>query len=214
MKSLTSIMIFCLLLADPSMAAADLKTELLPAQERWAEINYELPEKQREQAFEALAISMDNLIAQYPERAEPLIWKGIVMSTWAGARGGMGALGLVKDAKALFEQALEIDPAALSGSAYTSLGSLYYQVPGWPLAFGNDKKARELLEQAIKINPDGIDSNYFMADFWLDEGKYDKAKVYFEKAMQAPVRVDRPKADAGRRQEIQVKLAEVNKKLH
>ncbi len=39
----------------------------------------------------------------------------------------------MKEARASLEAALKIAPEALDGSAYTSLGSLYYQVPGWPL---------------------------------------------------------------------------------
>ena len=74
--------------------------------------------------------------------------------------GGLGALGLVKQAKASLEQALAIDPQALAGSAYTSLGSLYYQVTGWPLGFGDDDKAEAMLKQSLAINPDGIDPNY------------------------------------------------------
>jgi hypothetical protein len=56
---------------------------------------------------------------------------------------------------------MAIDPRALQGSAYTSLGSLYYQVPGWPIGFGDDKRAEAMLLKALEINPDGIDPNYF-----------------------------------------------------
>ena len=48
----------------------------------------------------------------------------------------MGALGLVKRARADFEAAIKLDAGALDGAAYTSLGALYYQVPGWPVGFG------------------------------------------------------------------------------
>ena len=195
-------------------ATTDFDQQLLSIQQRWAHINYEIPEPQREKAFEQLAVAAERLIQAPPDRAEPLIWKGIVVSTWAGARGGLGALGLVKEARGLFERSLRIDPQALAGSAYTSLGSLYYQVPGWPIAFGDDKKAREMLEQAVKIDPAGIDSNYFYGDYWLEEGDYRKAKVYFDKAMQAAPRADRPLADEGRRREILAKLEIVAKKLH
>ncbi len=46
------------------------------------------------------------------------------------------------------DQSISIDGSVLQGSAYTSLGTLYYQVPGWPIGFGDDEKAEELLEQA------------------------------------------------------------------
>ena len=61
--------------------------------------------------------------------------------------------------------------AALDGSAYTSLGTLYYKVPGFPIGFGDHKKARQLLEAALKVNPDGIDSNYFYGEYLFDEDR-------------------------------------------
>ena len=113
---------------------------------------------------------------------------------------------LVKQARQDFQAALALDERSLDGSALTSLGSLYYQVPGWPIGFGDDDKARELLTRALEINPEGIDSNYFYADFLLDQGDKDGARRYFEKALQAPARPQRPLADRGRRDEIQAKL--------
>ena len=35
------------------------------------------------------------------------------------------------------------------GSAYTSLGTLYFKVPGWPVGFGDEEKAEELLRKAL-----------------------------------------------------------------
>ena len=94
-------------------------------------------------------------------------------------------------------------PKALDGSAYTSLGSLYYQVPGWPIGFGDDKKARELIATALTLNPDGIDPNYFLGDFLYRQRDYDGARKALERALKAPPRPDRPLGDEGRRREIQ-----------
>ena len=104
---------------------------------------------------------------------------------------------------------MEINDMAMDGSAYTSLGALYYQVPGWPIAFGNDKKARQLLEKAVSINPDGLDSNYFYADFMIREKEYAKAKAALEKALAAPTRPGREVADQGRRAEIEALMAKI-----
>ncbi|MDA1382172.1 hypothetical protein PCI56_27515 [Plesiomonas shigelloides subsp. oncorhynchi] len=54
---------------------------------------------------------------------------------------------MVKEAKASLEKALKQNPNALDGSAYTSLGSLYYKVPGWPVGFGDDEQAERLLKK-------------------------------------------------------------------
>jgi len=186
--------------------AGNLEAELAGIQARWAEIQYQLPEDKQEKAFEQLAGEAEAFVDAYPERAEPLIWQGIVLSTYAGAKGGLGALGLVKDARKSLEHALEIDPDALEGSAYTSLGSLYYQVPGWPLGFGDDDKARQFLLQALELNPDGIDPNYFYGDFLIEQDQPERAREYLNKALNAPERPGRPVADAGRREEIRSKL--------
>ena len=191
-------------------ASADtFDARLLHLQEAWAKAQYDIPAKQRADEFEKLHTEAQALIQEHPQRAEPLVWDGIILSTWAGAKGGLGALSLVKDARAALEKSIKLDPDALAGSAYTSLGSLYYQVPGWPIAFGDDHKARTLLLKALSINPNGIDPNYFYADFLLDQGDKDGARKYLEKAMNAPARPDRPLADKGRHQDIRQKLDEL-----
>jgi tetratricopeptide (TPR) repeat protein len=181
-------------------------------QREWEEIKYRKPAAEQEKAFEALSKTATAVRAKYPDRAEADIWYGIIVSSYAGAKGGVGALSLVKDAKAALEHALAIDPKALSGSAYTSLGSLYYQVPGWPIGFGDDKKAREMLEAALKLNPDGIDPNYFYGDFLFRKGDYANAKKVLEQALKAPARPDRPLADEGRRKEVAELLAKIKDK--
>ena len=145
----------------------------------------------------------------FPGRSEPLVWEGIVVSSWAGEKGGLGALGLVKQAKAIYEQAIQIDGKALDGSAYNSLGVLYYKVPGWPLGFGDKDKARELLHKALAINPQGIDANYFYAEYLVETKHADEAVPYLERALQAPSRPGRQIADTGRREEVRAMLAKI-----
>ncbi|WP_372964832.1 tetratricopeptide repeat protein [Marinobacter sp.] len=187
--------------------AADFQAGLTDIQKRWAEIQYQLPEKSREKAFEDLASDAEALVALYPEKAEPLIWQGIVLSTYAGAKGGLSALGLVKRARASLESALAINASALEGSAYTSLGSLYYQVPGWPIGFGDDDKALSYLQKALAINPDGIDANYFFGDYLVEQGEPERARVYLQKVMTASGRPGREVADAGRKAEAEALLS-------
>ncbi|HEX6528932.1 MAG TPA: hypothetical protein VF004_03875, partial [Burkholderiales bacterium] len=151
-------LILALLLCAPLAALAGVDEDVRALQDQWAEIKYQRPAADQEKAFAELTKNADAVRGRYPGRAEPQIWYGIISASYAGARGGLGALSLAKNAKKALEQALEADPKALDGSAYTSLGSLYYQVPGWPIGFGDDAKARELLEKALALNPDGIDS--------------------------------------------------------
>ena len=181
--------------------------------DRWAQINYQLPKPQREAAFEALLHQSEKIRQATPRDAAALIWEGIVLSSLAGEKGGMGALGLVKRARADFEAAIKLDAGALDGAAYTSLGALYYQVPGWPLGFGDDAAARTMLRKGLAIDPDGIDANYFYADFLRDQKDWAGARTAFQKALAAPARPGREVADAGRRQEAQAKLKDVTAHL-
>lgn len=191
----------------PLAALAGLDEEVRALQSEWEQIKYRRPAAEQEKAFETLTKAADGVRAKYAGRAEPQIWYGIIAASYAGARGGLGALSLAKDAKKALEQALGIDAQALQGSAYTSLGSLYYQVPGWPIGFGDDDKARELLEKALALNPEGIDPNYFLGDFLYRKGDYEGARQALNKALKAPARPDRPLADQGRRKEIESLLA-------
>jgi tetratricopeptide (TPR) repeat protein len=181
--------------------------------DRWAQINYQLPKPQREAAFEELLHQSEKIRQATPRDAAALIWEGIVLSSLAGEKGGMGALGLVKRARADFEAAIKLDAGALDGAAYTSLGALYYQVPGWPLGFGDDAAARTMLRKGLAIDPDGIDANYFYADFLRDQKDWAGARAAFQKALAAPARPGREVADAGRRQEAQAKLKDVTAHL-
>lgn len=180
----------------------------LPAiQSRWAEIRYQLPESQRVKAFDALVNEIGRAQLRAPDDLRLQVWKGIVLASEAGAQGGLGALSLCKQARKEFEAVIAKDGQVLDGSAYTSLGSLYYQVPGWPLGFGDEDTARELLQQGLSIAPDGIDANYFWGDFLLDQEDYAGAVQAFQKALAAPPRPGRESADAGRRAEIEAGLA-------
>lgn len=179
-------------------------------QSDWAVATYRLEGDRQEAMFEDLVERVDAAVEENPTDPDLLIWQGIIKSTWAGQRGGLGALGLVKAAKASLERAMELDDQAMNGSAYTSLGALYYQVPGWPIAFGDDKKARQLLQKAVSINPEGMDPNYFYGEFLFEEKQYDEARKRLEKALHAPARPGRDLADSGRKQEIRALLEKVN----
>jgi tetratricopeptide (TPR) repeat protein len=199
--------VLCIAMCSSLTALAGLDEDVRALQSEWAEIKYRRPAAEQEKAFAALTRTADAVRGKYAGRAEPQIWYGIIAASYAGARGGLGALSLAKDAKKALEQALELDAKALDGSAYTSLGSLYYQVPGWPIGFGNDDKARELLEKAIALNPEGIDSNYFLGDFLYRQGDTVGARRALQKALRAPARPERALADEGRRKEIESLLA-------
>lgn len=194
--------------AEP--AALDARIDALA--HTWDHVNYEVRGPAKETQLASIAAQAEALAKQYPDRAEPLIWQGIALSTEAGAKGGLGGLGLAKQAKASLERAEKINPRALNGSIYTSLGSLYYQAPGFPVAFGDKAKARAYLTKALAVNPNGVDPNYFYGDFLFREGQYADAERALQKAVAAPARPGREIADRGRHAEAAALLAQVQAK--
>lgn len=202
-RPFTALLAAACLAALPAMACADdLDTSLRTLAQDWSRVTYALPKAQQDDAYTALEARGAALAAQYPQRAEPRVWEAIILSTHAGEHGGLGALGMAKRARDLLQQAQAIQPDVLHGSVYTTLGSLYYQVPGWPVGFGDKDKARELLEKALQIDPDGLDANYFYADFLYRTGDRNGALAHLNKALAAPPRPDQALADKGRQAQV------------
>ena len=195
-----------LMLTIPGAALAD--SGLADLQQQWSICQYQTLAAQKTDCFSALS-QRAAAASTAAGNSDPalLIWSAIIDSSRAGAEGGLKALSLVKQARVRLEKAIAIDPNALQGSAWTSLGALYYQVPGWPVGFGDKDKAREMLKKALAINPDGIDPNYFYGDYLLKEDKPEEAKRYLDKALKAPGRPGREIADSGRRRDIAADLA-------
>ncbi len=196
----------------PAAQAATVEESVTELQQAWEVINYKTPVAEKEKKFEALAARAHKVTESFAGRPEPMVWEGIILSSWGGAKGGLGALGLVKQARALYEQAIQIDGNALDGSAYNSLGVLYYKVPGWPIGFGDKAKAKDLLQKALAINPKGIDANYFFADYLVETGEPQKAVAHLEKVMQAAPRAGRQIADEGRRAEARELMEKIRSK--
>lgn len=207
---------FSLLLTQIAIADPMMDT-IHSIQTQWAQIKYQRGDEQKSDAYEQLIKESESLINRYPEKAEPLIWSAILYSSYAAAVGGIKsvtkALPAVKQARNLLLEAEKIDSTALGGSSMVSLGALYYQVPGWPLGFGDKEKARGYLEKALQINPDGLDANYFYGDFLLERKEYARAVEVLEHALVAPELDNRPIADQGRREEIKSLLKKARARL-
>ncbi|MFC5527078.1 tetratricopeptide repeat protein [Rhodanobacter ginsengisoli] len=201
--SLPLLLVLGVLIWLPTAVCADaVDSAVTNLEHTWAHVTYELPKTAQDAAYTALEAQAAELGAHYPQRAEPKVWQAIILSTHAGEHGGLGALSMAKQARDLLLQAGKISPDVLHGSIYTTLGSLYCQVPGWPLGFGNKDKARALLQQALRINPDGIDPNYFYGDCLSRNDDRTAALAALDKALAAPPRPDQPLADKGRREQV------------
>lgn len=171
------------------LAAPDrLEKEARALQSEWADIFYKAPRSQQAGLYKALLTRIRALKDQHPERAEPMIVEAITLCTYSGSALGLDTLDVLEQARELLQKAIDLNPPALDGAAYMTLGNLYRRLPGWPVLYGDKALARQYFEHAVKLYPDAIDSNYFLGEFLLDQGDYDGALPYLEKSSRAPIR--------------------------
>lgn len=157
-------------------------------QAEWARVFYEAPRETHAEAYGKLLIKIRALKAQHPSRAEPLVVEAIILCTYSAQVLGLDTLEMLEEAKDLLKASIRIDPHALEGGAYVTLGNLYRRLPGWPILYGDKKLAKEYLSTGARLFPEGIDTNYFLGDFLMEEGELAKALPYLEKAAAAPIR--------------------------
>jgi tetratricopeptide (TPR) repeat protein len=198
-----------LLILSNQCVADTLNNALQSIESEWAAIYYKTPKARQSNAYQKLLNKTSLLEKQHPNAAEPIFWEAVIKATCADNQGAMSALSLVNEAKDLLQKAININPNTMDGSAYVTLGTLYYMVPKWPIAFGDEDTAKHLLETALKINPKGIDSNYYYGDFLLSLDQQEEAKKYFENAINAPTRPEQAFADHQLKAEAQKALNKI-----
>ena len=184
-----------LLLLSSQCVAENLKDSLQHIESEWASIYYNTPKQKQGYAYCRLLDKTVNLSKQHPNNAEPIIWEAIVKATNADHQDAVSALEAIHEARDLLLKAIEINPQAMDGSAYVTLGTLYYMAPKWPIGFGDEATAQKMLQTALKINPDGIESNYFYGDFLLSNNNLNEAEKYFKRAIAIPARTEQFYAD-------------------
>ena len=215
-KNIFRFCLFCIfVIAGRAAHATDndaMDAAVRQIDDRWAHITYQVTDKdERLKEIDALSHDADLVVIKYPDQVEPLLWQGIVVSEEAGMASVFDQLGLARRARDILQKAMQIDPQGAKGAVAMSLGVLYYRVPGFPIAFGNDTKARSLLQIGLKMDPDGMDANFFYGDFLLTQDDYADAQKYLTHALAAPFNPARPVWEAGRRAEIEALLTKISK---
>lgn len=187
-------------------ATAQVPPEVQQIEDEWAEVFYKLPSRQQVAPFKDLLVRTRALRDIYPQRAEPLVMEAIILCTLAASDWGFDSLSRLQDARELLIRSIDRDPRAMDGTAFITLGNLYFRLPGWPISYGDDELALHYLEAAEKMFPDAVDTNFFLGDYWLHEGDHDKAIAYLLKAEKAPVRPGQRLSDEKLKEELQVSL--------
>ena len=195
---------------------AGLETEIRGLYDGWATAHYATKDDgERAAQLETLTARAQRLVKSYPNKAEPLIWEAILESTQAEDAGSRTALRLAEHARDLLLKAEQINPGALQGSIYTTLGALYFKVPGWPIGFGDSAKAEAYLKKALTYNPNGLESNYYYGQFLFTKDRYAESIAALEKAAAAPMGQVAGKptlGEEGRHREVDTLLAQVRAK--
>ncbi len=202
-----AILALTILASVPGTAAEPtVHQQVQSLQEEWADIFYRLPADEQAGKFETLLPRVHALVERYPQEAEPLVLEAHVLCTYAAAEFSLGSLSKLARARELLVKSIAINPKAMEGSAYVTLGNLYYRLPGWPISYGNDNLARQYLEAALRLFPEGLDTNYFYGDFLMGQGECRQAIPYLEKADKSPIRPQSRLSDLNPKEELKHRL--------
>ncbi len=212
---LKTIILAALVLAAPvAAAAASLDEGVGQLEAHWAQANYAISGKAAQvAAFDQVVAEAEMLAGRYPGSAEPLVWKAVAETAKAGVIGGLTGFKLVKAARTTLEAAEKIDPNAANGLGLSQLGTLYYQVPGFPVAFGDRAKAGRYIKRALQVAPDSIAVNLAYADYLATGKEPFRALDILRSLLRLKPRRSQVLADNGRRAEAMALLALVQSKL-
>ncbi|GAB6141346.1 hypothetical protein JCM14076_20750 [Methylosoma difficile] len=172
-----------LLLLSAQCVAENLTDSIADIEQRWATIYYNTAKAQQSSAYQALLEYVAGLSKGNPSQADVIYWQAVIKSSYAEHLDPVSALDAIYESRDLLEKSIKLNPKVMNGSGYVTLGTLYYKVPAWPVAFGNDEKAEELLKAGLKVNPEGVDANYFYGDFLLSENRIKEAEAYLKHAL-------------------------------
>ena len=207
-------LLLSLVLALATPALAQPRADFEDLAKAWAHVNYEIKDPRAEAAAARdLAAQAEALARKNPGRAEPLAWQALAILCEADARHNFSSLQLVGHARALLEKAAAIDANAIgAGVIYANLGSLYAQLPGFPVSFGDTHKARVYLDKAVAASPNGLDANYFYGDLLYRENQASQAIQMLQRALDAPSRPGHSLADRGRKWEAGQLIEKIRRK--
>lgn len=207
------ITIFIFTYSFSSLAEPTLPTGITELRIELDRINFDLKEDAQLERLKVMIAHTNALAEKNPQDPSYLMLAGFFNIQYASYVGGLGVIKYAKAARDYLEASIEIDPTIYGASAHAVLGQMYVSIPGWPLAFGDNKKGVKHFKKAIEIAPNSMDANFTYAGYLFEKKKYAQAKVFLEKAKIAPPRPNREKADIKIHKIIEDVLVEIEKKL-
>lgn len=190
----------------PYAAQAITADSLQTLSDAWATGKYHQQGPDQTETFDKLLGELDGALSDEPSNTELKVLKATTLSTYASIQGGLEALKKVEKARDLLEEVIASTDSFDTGMAYGVLGSLYANVPRWPIAFKNTKKAEKYLRTGVELAPESLDAHYYLAKFLNDQKRYAEAEKYYLNALETPHRTERFIADEARREEAEREL--------
>ena len=124
--------------------------------------------------FEEAIEAAKKAVAIDPESVPGYYYLGLNYGLYGQTKGILKSLALVGPIKEAMGEVIKRDPGYAFGGAYRVLGRMYFKLPGF--AGGDNAKAIENLETAMKYGPKSWITHQFLAEVYMDEDDYAKAK--------------------------------------
>ena len=128
---------------------------------------------------------------------EASFWLSVNYGSYGQEKGIMKSLSLINPIKELAERVIEIDEGYFYGGPWRVLGRLYNKAPGFPISIGDNKKAAECLERALELGPKFYLNHVFLAELYISDREYDKARERLEWILDAPLNKNHEREDEG-----------------
>lgn len=185
-----------------------------PLARRWDHVNFEIHDRAEALAeADGLEKQAEEAVKAAPNQPCPLVWQGMALLAKADAKRDFGALPMADRAHRLLEKAIDLGLTGEdAGFVSAVVGTLYADMPGFPLGFGNRNRAKAWFAKALAAAPDDIDVNVLYGDFLLKQHDYAGAIAAAKKALNAPPRPGREIRDKYRRDEATKLLAQAEQK--
>jgi hypothetical protein len=164
----------------------------------------------RSKALTTLIQRAASLAKQHPSRGEPLAWKGIVEADLSARER---SLGQAKNARKTLEASLAILPNSSAPDAYSTLGAMYANMPGFPLAFGDKKKARVHFQQCLTLDAKHVGCNINYASLLLKQEDFAGAIKHANAGIAGLPRPGRDKADKASRGSAETIITKAKEQL-
>lgn len=150
---------------------------------RLARIRYYMGDREKEQTkktrmFQAGVDAGKKAVGLDDKRVEGHFWFAANEGEYAGLKGALQSLGLVKTIRKEFEAALAINPAYENGAIYSALGQIDLNLPR--LLGGNERRGIERLEEGLKTGHDNAELKVTLAGVYQKKGRRDEGRKLVE----------------------------------